>query len=217
MLSLDHCSGNCAVAWSLALSEQGCLPLPPSPCLTIWLQISLDVFESTVSVNLSLHPSQPSTPVALSLPSLYLGGQPILSHTHTPLWPRRACVGVLQDVSADCSVHYSWPQFGHQSLSKTTQGLDLTELQHVQGAHASHPIDPAPLPDRHLIEKPPQITLICPPDFTPVPPLYLTLSLYLFLSVLFFGSLFPFPVPSTCLYPSTLSSLCLCLCNVTGS
>lgn len=35
---------------------------------------------------------------------------------------------VLQISSNVCSLHYSWPQFGHQSLSKTSPELVLTVL-----------------------------------------------------------------------------------------
>lgn len=45
-----------------------------------------------------------------------------LSHP-PPCW-----TSVLQISSNVCSLHYSWPQFGHQSLSKTSPELVLTVL-----------------------------------------------------------------------------------------
>lgn len=39
-----------------------------------------------------------------------------------------------------CSLHYSWPQFGHQSLSKTSPELVLTVLLQLSVWCVSHPI-----------------------------------------------------------------------------
>ena len=111
MLSLDHCSGNCAVAWSLAHSEQGCLPLPLSLCLTICLQISLDVFESTVSVDWAcippnLRPLSPSPyPVYISVDSPFWAVPTLLSGLDVRAWvSSRMCLLTALFITLDPSL-----------------------------------------------------------------------------------------------------------------
>lgn len=66
--------------------------------------------------------------------------------THTPPGPSLPgppppCWPSVPEISSNvCSLHYSWPQFSHQSLSKTSPKLVLTLLLQLSVWCVSHPI-----------------------------------------------------------------------------
>jgi len=79
-------------------------------------QSLIDLWESTPGVRVGFCHLFLSSSSLLNLSPYGLSRPP-------PCW-----TSVLQISSNVCSLHYSWPQFGHQSLSKTSPELVLTVL-----------------------------------------------------------------------------------------